>query len=150
MRIGPLTLKMADLHTGQGERDMRVKGMTEQQVKDIVSKVSAQSYEGNLTIKDSQDHSTSRTNHATFTLRVHSSRGSGARRSWNDRRTVSACWHAHWDVFRAMFDTYPDAVIRTSMATYTADTFEDRAESTRYQNVGSMMSPAYMADLCEC
>jgi ribosomal protein L19E len=129
---------------------MRVKGMNEEQVHDIVAKVSAEMYDDNVIIRDSRDCSTSRTNHATFTLRVKDSRGPGARTSWSGRRMPSACWHVHLHVLRAMFHAYPAAVIRTAMATYTAETFEERAEATRWRNIGSMMQPAYMSELCDC
>lgn len=79
-----------------------------------------------------------------------SSRQNGARRSWSGRRVKAACWHAHRDYLRALFAECPDAVIVTALARYTADTFEDVYPSTANRNVGSMLQPAYMDELCEC
>lgn len=129
---------------------MRVKGLNSYEVIEIVDRMSADHYDGNVIIREVTDRSTSRTHHATFTIRVRDSRGPGARRSWQGRRTPSACWHAHWHLMDYLFARYPAAVVRTALATYTADTWRARAEGTRWLNVGSMMQPAYATELCEC
>ena len=129
---------------------MRVKGMNEQQVIDIVERLSRDLYDGNIVIRESHDRSTSVTRHATFTIRTRDSRGPGSRRSWSGRRLPAACWHAHWHLMDYIFTAYPEAVVRTAMATYTADTWRDRAEDTRETNIGSQFAPAYMPELCEC
>ena len=79
-----------------------------------------------------------------------SSRQNGARRSWSGRRLKAACWHAHRDYLRALFAECPDAVVVTALARYTADTFEDVYPGTATRNVGSMVQPAYMDELCDC
>jgi len=129
---------------------MQIKGMSLDQWTNVVDAVSAELYDGNIIVnRDSDDRSNSRTNHCRTSLRVKNSRGHGARMSWSGRRTVSACWHAHRDVFREAFRLYPDAVISTVLARYTAENFEETYRKTAYVNVGSMMSPAYAPELCE-
>jgi hypothetical protein len=81
---------------------------------------------------------------------VADSRGPGARRSASGRRGPYACWHAFRDVFAEVFRVYPDAKISTSMATYTAGNWEDTYPATGTRNVGSMMEPRTMPQLCDC
>lgn len=81
---------------------------------------------------------------------VADSRGPGARRSASGRRGPYACWHAFRDVFAEVFHVYPDAKISTSMATYTAGNWEDTYPATGTRNVGSMMEPRTMPQLCDC
>lgn len=85
-----------------------------------------------------------------FRLRAINSHANGARHSWSGRRTVSACWHAHRDFFYVMFRFSPNAVIKTMMATYTAENFDQTYPPTGDVNIGSQMQPAYMPDLCDC
>lgn len=88
---------------------------------------------------------------ARFTLRVKDSRGPGARRSWSGRRTVAACWHVHKHFLLAVLGLQPDAVVQTVMAKYEGlQGFRDTYPGTRDINVGSMMRPAYMPELCDC
>jgi hypothetical protein len=94
----------------------------------------------------------------------------GARYSANafhatPRRLRAACWHAHRDVFRALFALAPDAIVRTGLGpiekqddgsvkhrdtVYNAANFEATYGSTAYVNVGSEMYPRRMPDLCDC
>lgn len=86
-----------------------------------------------------------------FTLRVQSSKGPGHRLSHSGRRMVAACWHAHRDFMRAIFDIAPDAVLRSSMAVYRGKAgFEASYPDTGFRNIGSMMSPVNFKDACEC
>lgn len=75
----------------------------------------------------------------------------GARRSSSGMRTVAACWHAHRDILRAVFEAFPRATIVTAMARYDGlEGFEATYPSTAYRNIGSMMQPATMPTLCDC
>lgn len=75
----------------------------------------------------------------------------GARRSWTGRRMPAACWHAYRDVMYAIFAINPNARIATGMAVYRGLAgFESTYPATADQNIGSMMQPAYMPDLCDC
>ena len=77
------------------------------------------------------------------------SRKHGSRTTATGRHGRYACWHAFRDVFRAIFESDPDATIRTSLAVYRGyDGFEREYPTTAYTDVGSMMCPAYMDDLC--
>jgi hypothetical protein len=66
------------------------------------------------------------------------------------RRTISACWHAHYNVLAELFARFPAARVVTKIATCTAPTFSDRALETSYLNVGSNLFPATASDCCEC
>lgn len=129
---------------------MQLRNITLAQFSDVVAQVSAENYNYNVIVHPDARQDGVRIPRVVGRIRAESSRESGARRSWSGRRTVSACWHAHRDVFRAVFAQFPDTVIITSMARYTADNFEDVYPKTGNQNIGSMMQPAYMPELCEC
>lgn len=73
-------------------------------------------YEGNITFKNIEDISTSRTQKCRFTLRVKSSYGPGASRNPTTfRRSPSACWHAHGDFFDALLSVNVRAEIQSSL-----------------------------------
>ena len=56
----------------------------------------------------------------------------GNRRFVIRRHGKRVCWHAHRDFMRAVLHVCPEAVIRTSIATYRGYLdFEDRHESTK-------------------
>lgn len=79
------------------------------------------------------------------------SRGVQARRSASGRYGPYACWHAYRDAMRAVLNAYPQATIKTGMAVYRGlDGFEQTYPTTADVNVGSMVSPAYMTELCDC
>jgi hypothetical protein len=108
----------------------------------IVAKVSAELYEGNIIVHP---------NAASLRLSVASSRGPGARRSHSGRRMAAACWHAHRDVLRELFEQYPDATVRTALATYKGKGgFEDWFEMTGATNIGSIAEPLRMDEACDC
>lgn len=83
------------------------------------------------------------------TIGVYSSRQPGARRSWSGRRLTAPCWHAYRDVIREILRE-PGRRVTTSMARYTSENFEDLYPATGHVNIGSMMAPRKMPDLCEC
>jgi hypothetical protein len=136
---------------------VKVYGASQADVESIVRRVSAESYEGNLVVKDSRDNSNSRGPRATFTMRVRDSAGPGAstgrspgRGPNGRRRTTGACWHTHWDVLAELFRQFPQARVTTALATYTGATFHDAALATRDRNVGSMMDPVTISTMCAC
>jgi hypothetical protein len=129
---------------------MEIIGLSRSQWVETVEDVGADLYGGNLRDNDTNEKRTSRSVRVTGTIRARDSRGPGARRSGSGRRGPWACWHAHRDVFREVFERYPEARINTAMAHYTADNFEETFPETANRNVGSMVRPAYMDNLCEC
>lgn len=127
---------------------MIVTGIDEATIVDTVRKVSELHYGGNLTIKNS---ATLSPNRARFTLRVRDSSYLGARRAPSGRRTPAACWHAHRDVMRALYGHNAYARIQSAIADYKGcDHFMATFPSTGRVNVGSIMQPCRMQDLCEC
>lgn len=135
---------------------MIVTGITPEQFRAAVEKTSATLYAGNLTVDMGTQHSPTR-----FRARVIARQSGarthgkdcapGARRSWSGRRLTAACWHAYRDVMIEVFNVNPDTRIYTSMAKYRGrDEFERAYPLTANQNIGSMMQPAYMPELCEC
>jgi hypothetical protein len=91
-----------------------------------------------------------------FTLRVKSSKGKYHRRSpdmpWrNGRRLVACCYHGHWEFLNHLFDIAPEAIVRTTMATYKGKRdFLEKAPAVAYHNQGSRMYPTDYGDACDC
>jgi hypothetical protein len=131
---------------------MEIKGITSEVFGAIVWRVSETRYDENVTCDGLAPTKYGRGGVPRFNQRVivRSSRGAGARRSWSGRRMPCACWHVFRDVVRATLTAHPTATFRTRMAHYTADNFESTYPATGCLNIGSLMQPAYMPDLCEC
>ncbi len=130
--------------------DIRTKVLTHEDVLAIIAKVSAAGYDGNVKAHDDA-HAYRHGMGYAGRIDVSDSRGPGARRSWSGRRMPAACWHAFRDVFAAVVDADPAAVIVTAIARYDGrDSFEATYPDTAHHNVGSMAAPAYMPDLCDC
>lgn len=84
-------------------------------------------------------------------VNANDSRGPGARRSASGRRGPYACWHGFRDVIAAIFLVDPDARIATGLTVYRgAENFLQTYPATGDRNVGSMINPVTMPDLCDC
>jgi hypothetical protein len=139
---------------------MFVYGVSLADIHRVVRDVSSTLYDGNVTVRTGEDRSNRAGPRATFTLRATDTTGSGAKGSASAfgkgtgpngrRRTISACWHAHYGVLAELFARFPSARVVTAIATYTAPTFRARALATAYLNVGSELSPVTAPDCCEC
>lgn len=129
----------------------------------IITRVGRELYGGNLVVPNTARQLSSRSVQVRVAAR--SSYAPGARRNRIGRRTTSACWHAYRDVIRAILTYYPDATARTALRdpdsrtrsgrpkgmTYRGPVdFEERHLRTASVNIGSMVAPAYMPELCEC
>ena len=133
---------------------MEIKGMTPDQLRAVVDQVSRDHYDGNIAVGWEGLGWPRLLNQAGTRFRgrvlARSSRGPGARRAGWGRRLTAACWHVFRDVIREALAQYPQATFRTSMARYTAANFEATYPATGNVNVGSMMEPVTMPELCEC
>jgi hypothetical protein len=68
-----------------------------------------------------------------------------------DRRVNAVCWHGHRDFMRALFRRDRDARIKSYFSDYKgSDDFEATFPETGYRNVGSMMYPMQMREVCNC
>jgi hypothetical protein len=130
---------------------MRISGAGLDDFTQITRQIS-QLYDGNLTVcQNAHELPYARRPQCVARLAVVKSTGPGARRSSTGRRMPCACWHAYRDVLSAVFDAFPDAVIRTSMAVYRGHAgFTETYPETAYQNIGSELYPVTMPQLCEC
>lgn len=127
--------------------------LTLDRIRDITGEVSEARYAGNVTLARGAHTVRHTRNGLTVSLRtvVRDSREAGARRSGSGRRMPAACWHATRDVLAAMFDADPDAVVTTAMARYDGrDGFHRTFPGTADHNVGSMIAPASIEEMCEC
>lgn len=129
--------------------DIRGKGVTFTRVSELLTSVSDR-YDGHIVLHG--DAKPLGVNDYGFRGRIiaDASRVPGSRMSWSGRATRSACWHAYRDALRAVLTEFPDAVVKTSLARYEGLAgFEATYPKTAYKNVGSMIAPAYMPELCE-
>lgn len=123
---------------------MKFTNVTQQDLEKALEVVNVK-YKGNVEFNNFQPQG----KRFNCTLRVKNSRGPGARRSqdWNGkrRRLISACWHVHGDFFDALWDIAPDMNVFTGGMMY-----RDRGDNWQDMQVGSIMYPAYMSELCDC
>lgn len=126
---------------------MNIIGVTQEQFERIVAKVSWQCYDGNVSTVDLHmvGHRSCRGR-----VNVKSSSGLGARRSWSGRRGPWACWHVFRDVIAETFEQYPDARVTTGLARYTRANWASTYPATGERNIGSMVNPVTMPELCDC
>ena len=75
------------------------------------------------------------------TLRVEDSRGPGAKIGHTGRHSIYACWHAHG----TFFDSLPQGttIIARGYRIRPGDEWQD-------YNEGSIISPYYASEACEC
>lgn len=131
---------------------MRISGVSLAEFKAITRRVSMDKYDGNLYVHaDAQDDNGKRRGRCHGRLTVIDSHGPGARRSASGRHGPWACWHAYRDVLHALFIAVPDALVVTGLARYNGRAgFFAHYPATAETNIGSMVYPAYMPDLCRC
>jgi hypothetical protein len=145
---------------------MKVYGICAYDIDTVVREVSRARYDGNVGLKSLADCSNSKGPRATFTLRTLDSTAGRPGAMGNPRQTgtgpngtrrsISACWHAHWDVIEALLERYPDAqvvsgfVMREVVVRYTRDTFRKVALATAHLNMGSATDPFTRPQCCEC
>jgi len=124
---------------------MKIKGITESQLEQATREASTALYDGNVELRNVEHHGP----WTHFKLRVNDCHKPGTHLG-HQRRTVSACWHAHRDVMRAIFRLAPDALLVTALARYEgSEGFEHEFPATGYANVGSMMKPRARHEACE-
>lgn len=121
---------------------MKIYNTTRAQLDEALARINAKHYDGNVIYNHEPE---ARGNALQFTIRVRDSRAKGARTGHTGRRTTSACWHAHGNLFDAVLELAPDARIVTGATSITRDggNWEDR-------NIGSMIQPLYFSEACEC
>lgn len=131
---------------------MQIKNVTKTDVENAVWRVNARGYDGNILVHSDADTRYSAKGVPTFhgRITVRSSKGEGAAVAYNGRAKKAACWHVFRDVFAAILEDHPTAVIKTALATYTAETFSDVYPATGETNVGSMIEPLDAEDACKC
>jgi hypothetical protein len=127
---------------------MKIKGITEAELRSIVAFISETQYAGNIVFKREPEW---KGNFCFFTLTVKDSSKAGGRRAASGRRVAAACWHAHRDIMQAIFDQAPAAILVTALARYEgAQGFSDTFPETGFTSIGSMANPLYMGVACEC
>lgn len=78
----------------------------------------------------------------------------GQRRSasaFGRRRINAVCWHGYRDALREIFLINPETRIYTVLAKYTGrDAFERLYPPTADVNIGALLDPVTMPELCDC
>lgn len=128
---------------------MIISGISTTELHAVVAKLNAPSlYDGNIVVENAEAKNAKGTR-ISVKLGTADSKRHGSRRAWSGRHGKWLCWHGFRDVFRAVMEVNPDAVIRTGKAAYKGTAgFEETYPSTGMQNVGSMFEPAYMPEMC--
>jgi hypothetical protein len=88
-----------------------------------------------------------------FTLRVHSSKGPGAKLSisaWKTRRSVAACWHVHGDFFDALWHLEGGLVGAYYIEAGRVGRMRGPADNWQDINIGCPARPVKYSESCEC
>lgn len=127
---------------------MIITGLTTSELRDVVRKLNAEDYDGNILVERTEALSATGTR-ISVKLGTVDSFEHGSRTSSSGRHGRWLCWHGFRDVIRGALAVNPEAVIRTGKTVYKGrQHFEDTYTNTADWNVGSMVQPAYMPDLC--
>lgn len=128
---------------------MIITGITTSELRDVVAKLNAPAlYDGNIVVEYADAMSATGTR-INVKLGTADSKRHGSRRAWSGRHGKWLCWHGFRDVFRAVMDVNPSARIKTGKTIYKGrDHFESTYADTADINVGSMVQPAYMPEMC--
>ena len=128
---------------------MKIWGVTEKDIKFCVELVSKVNYKNNLIIDRTGFKKVGKA--IQFKLRVKSSKEPGHTINHSGRNWISACWHCHRDIYKAIFKINPDTRIKTALADYHGLVdFNWKYENTAYINVGSQNNPMDIKSACEC
>jgi hypothetical protein len=106
-------------------------------------------YAGNVRIV----HGTETSRWRRFTLRVNSSKGPGAKismTSFHDRRTVSACWHVHGELFDALWNLEGGSVGAYYIESGRVGRMRGPCDNWQDFNIGSQFRPIMFSTSCEC
>ena len=125
---------------------MKLKGITPEQLNQIIKEV-------NETHKSTirANYGTPRGRFISFTLRVKSGKDNLHGLGPTGRNLNTLCWHGHKYVMEKIFELEPSAILVSTIARYEGITgFENHYMDTAYKNVGSLMSPMFMVDRCNC
>jgi hypothetical protein len=128
---------------------MIITGITTSELRDVVAKLNAPAlYDGNIVVEYADAMSATGTR-INVKLGTADSRRHGSRRAWSGRHGKWLCWHGFRDVFREVMNVNPNARIKTGKTVYKGrDHFESTYCDTADINVGSMVQPAYMPEMC--
>ena len=88
-----------------------------------------------------------------FTLRVISSKGPGAKismTSFADRRSVAACWHAHGDLFDALWNLEGGSAGAYYIESAGHGRMRGRCDNWVDRDIGSQYRPVMHSESCEC
>lgn len=120
---------------------MIIKNVTETQLSQILNKLNKK-YNNNIIWNNYQ-----REGALTFriTLKVLDSKNKGARRSFNGRRLINACWHVHGDFFEELLKINPKVVIKAA-----TKTIDINGGNWTDWNIGSMIEPLMYSEACKC
>ena len=104
-----------------------------------------ETYDNNITFK-SLKACNKKEDRFNFTLRVISSKGTGSKSTSSGRRTISACFHVHWEFFQHLFKINPNVILvsRGKVIPHNATMSElDFKE-------GNVFNSTYSSQLCQC
>lgn len=145
---------------------MIVKGMSPEHVGQLIARVSARNFGGNLIAKRKPE---AYRGAVRFTLAIKDSRGPGHRlgfsrnaASGKRRRLAAACYHAYGEVIRELLElgaeyvqTAPIMLERARNkgarpSRWTRETWKKYADAMAEVNIGSQFEPLAFCDACEC
>lgn len=129
---------------------MIAKGVTVDQVKQLVSNRSIHKWKGNVIFNRAPENYG---RSVRFTLRCDSSRGPGHRRGFQGQRMVAACFHAYTDMIKQIVKAggqIKATGFEDGGTWITSDNFSTAYSVAASRNIGSIVEPLYYAEACDC
>ena len=125
---------------------MEIRGATEEEIKEAIRIINSEEYGGNVKVYVSPKNSKT----LKVNLSVNDSHGKGARLGFTGRHMINACWHVHGNFFDTLLNINPKVVIKAMNRKIYKD--EDGRTIGNWEdwNIGSLMSPLYCSEACEC
>ncbi len=110
-------------------------------------------FNGNVTMIIDGDKSTRRdgmTEYNRVRVRVLSSKGPGAGRSFRGRRSASGCWHAFGEFFDALGEACPEAMIYAGLNTKPVWKLAKDHGWIDWRQGNAYVGFQYASEMCEC
>lgn len=126
---------------------MKIWGLTQEQLEQIAQEVGVQLYEVRENGRALQ-----------FSLRPAGERNADGHLKWQrrsaswmhtERRVHAVCYHGHYHFYKVAF-AQGATRIKTALADYAPENFEDRALDVGYRNIGAPIYPVQMNEACFC
>ncbi len=104
-------------------------------------------YNGNIEWKKDPEKVSVKNRGFRISLKVKDSSGIGARRSRNGHKMISACFHAHGDLFDILFNYGANRIVTEY---HGRNDMKSKEDNWKDSNIGSRYFALYHSEACDC